>query len=469
MKNPTVKKIFACVAVLTVLTGSAQGAYKVEIDDDTYVSDEVYFAPVSTWDEVKAQRINLKQGKVLFYAGKENEPYKIAAEVMPLNTTNKKITYKSEDITIAAVDENGVVTPIDKIGDTFIDIRCGNALSKLKVSVVKGVEGVAMSQSEMTLYADKPITAKLTAMVSPTDATIQKVRWYSDDESIATVDSEGLVSPCGVGTTDIYAKTEDGDYTAKCTVTVTTWEKRKEDIPVVYTDCDMTVDEMVEEQMTAEPTVFTNGVFPASEENVEQYVNPENLVSGYEKYQFMDLSVSNNVDSATLDTYLKGKGVLDGHGSEFKKAADDNNVSEVYLVIHSCLETGNGSSELANGVEYNGTTVYNLFGIGAVDKSPIDAGAEYAYKQGWTSVEKAIEGGAKWISENYINNSKYGQNTLYKMRWNPEKPAEHQYATDIAWASKQAKSISSMFEAFPTAKYKFEIPRYSGQEKLEVK
>ena len=71
-------------------------------------------------------------------------------------------------------------------------------------------------------------------------------------------------------------------------VTVTTWEKRKEDIPVVYTDCDMTVDEMVEEQMTAEPTVFTNGVFPASEENVEQYVNPENLVSGYEKYQFMD-------------------------------------------------------------------------------------------------------------------------------------------------------------------------------------
>lgn len=51
--------------------------------------------------------------------------------------------------------------------------------------------------------------------------------------------------------TDIYAKTEDGDYTAKCTVTVTTWEKRKEDIPVVYTDCDMTVDEMVEEQMTA--------------------------------------------------------------------------------------------------------------------------------------------------------------------------------------------------------------------------
>jgi len=320
-----------------------------------------------------------------------------------------------------------------------------------------------MSQSEMTLYADKPITAKLTAMVSPTDATIQKVRWYSDDESIATVDSEGLVSPCGVGTTDIYAKTEDGDYTAKCTVTVTTWEKRKEDIPVVYTDCDMTVDEMVEEQMTAEPTVFTNGVFPASEENVEQYVNPENLVSGYEKYQFMDLSVSNNVDSATLDTYLKGKGVLDGHGSEFKKAADDNNVSEVYLVIHSCLETGNGSSELANGVEYNGTTVYNLFGIGAYDANPVGNGSQRAYSQGWTSVESAIKGGAKWISENYVNSSDGRQNTLYKMLWNPENPGTHQYATDIGWAVKQAVSIEKIFSSFTDATLSFDVPVYSGQ------
>ena len=119
----------------------------------------------------------------------------------------------------------------------------------------------------------------------------------------------------------------------------------------------------------------------------------------------MDLSVSNNVDSATLDTYLKGKGVLDGHGSEFKKAADDNNVSEVYLVIHSCLETGNGSSELANGVEYNGTTVYNLFGIGAYDANPVGNGSQRAYSQGWTSVEAAIKGGAKWISENYVNSS----------------------------------------------------------------
>lgn len=462
------KKLLIIISVIMLCAGSALGAYRVEIEDDTYISDETYFAPVSTWDAVDAQTINLKEGRLIFYAGRENKSQKIEADVMPVNTTDKTLTYKSEDISIASVDANGYVTPGNKVGETMIDIQCGKAKAKIKVSVVKGVEGVVMSQSTMTLYADKPVTAQLSALIAPADATIRDVTWYSDDETIAYVDDEGLVSPCGVGTTDVYAETADGGFTAKCTVTVTTWEKRREDIPVVYTDYSMTIEEMVEKQMTASPTTFTNEVLPADADSVEQYVNPENLVTGYDKYQFMDLGSSNEVDASTLDSYLNGKGVLSGHGSTFKSAAQANNISEVYLVIHACLESGNGASELAGGIEYNGVTVYNLFGIGALDASPISEGARYAYEQGWTSVEKAIEGGAEWISDNYINNPKYSQNTLYKMRWNPDKPAVHQYATDIAWASKQAKNMSAMFEAFPTAQYHFEIPTFAGQDRLKV-
>ncbi|MGN0106544.1 MAG: Ig-like domain-containing protein [Hominilimicola sp.] len=463
------KKLLAIITSVSMLfTAGALGAYRVETDDDTYVSDEIYFDPVSTWDAVNAQTINLKKGRLIFYAGRENEPQRIEATVMPVNTTNKTLTYKSEDISIASVDADGYVTPNGKVGETVIDIECGRAKSKIKISVVKGVEGVAMSQSAMTLYADKPVTAQLSALIAPQDATIQDVKWYSEDETIAYVDNEGLVSPCGVGTTDIYAKTLDGGFSAKCTVTVTTWEKRKEDIPVEYVDYPMTIEEMVEKQMTASPTIFTNEVLPADENSVEKYVNPENLVSGYDKYQFMDLGSSNNIDAQTLDAYLNGKGILSGNGDTFKSAAETNNISEVYLGIHACLESGNGTSQLACGVEYKGVTVYNLFGIGALDAAPVQGGAQYAYEQGWTTVEKAIEGGAEWISENYINNPKYSQNTLYKMRWNPDKPAVHQYATDIAWASKQARDMSAMFEAFPTAEYHFEIPVFEGQDELKL-
>lgn len=457
----TIKLIlFAIVSVL--MMGVAEGAYIVEIDDDTYVSDEVYFAPMSTWDEVKADKINLKCGKVVFYVDKPNELYKIEASVMPVNTTNKNIEYKSEDISIATVDENGVVTPKSKIGNTVIDIKCGNAVAKLKVQVVKAVRGLELSQKEMTLYADKPVTAQLTADVMPADATVKEVKWYSEDKAVASVDKNGLVMPCGVGETYVCAESDDGGYVAKCKVNVTTWEKRKNEMKVTYKDYDMSLDEMIDKQMTASPTTFENAVMPASREDVEQYVNPSNLMTGYERYQFMDLSVSNNVSAETLDEYLKGKGVLDGKGSVFKNSADKYGLSEVYLVIHSCLETGNGTSELSSGVEYNGVTVYNMFGIGAVDASPVDLGAEYAYQQGWTSIEKAISGGARWISENYINNEKYEQNTLYKMRWNPEKPSNHQYATDVAWASKQARDMSGMFESFPTAEYKLEIPSFKN-------
>lgn len=462
------KLLILLTSVMMIFGTRAFGAYKVEIDDDTYVSDKTYFEPVSTWDEVEAKTINLKEGKIIFYAGEESKA-KINAEVMPVNTTNKKITYKSEDITIASVDEDGNVYSQGKAGETIIDVICGKAKAKVKISVVKGVEGVAMSQSEMTLYADKPVTAQLFALISPEDATIQDVKWYSDDESIATVDSDGLVSPCGVGQTDIYARTVDGGYEAKCSVTVTTWEKRKEEIPVVYTDYDITIEKMVEKQMTASPTVFTTNSFPAESSSVEQYVNPENLVTGYDKYQFMNLAVSNGIDADTLNAYLNGKGILEGYGQTFKDAAERNGISEVYLVIHACLESGNGTSELATGVVYNDTTVYNIFGIGAFDAFPVAGGSQYAYEQGWTSIEDAIYGGAQWISENYINNPKYQQNTLYKMRWNPEEPAVHQYATDVAWASKQAKNMSAMFEAFPTAKYTFEIPTYVGQDRFKVK
>ena len=118
-----------------------------------------------------------------------------------------------------------------------------------------------------------------------------------------------------------------------------------------------------------------------------------------------------------LDNYLKGKGVLSGKGKQFKEAADKYGISELYLVTHACLETGDGFSTLASGVLVNGVTVYNVFGIGAYDENAVKYGSEYAYNYGWTSIDEAIDGGAAWISANYINNPHYRQNTLYKMRW----------------------------------------------------
>ena len=80
-------------------------------------------------------------------------------------------------------------------------------------------------------------------------------------------------------------------------------------------------------------------------------------------------------------------------------------------------------------------TYYNLYGIKAVDAAPQLCGFTYAYNQGWTSVDKAINGAAKYVSKWYIHNSTYRQDTLYKFRYHPKVAyIWHQYATDPGYA-----------------------------------
>ena len=204
-----------------------------------------------------------------------------------------------------------------------------------------------------------------------------------------------------------------------------------------------------------------------SSSSLAQYLNPKNFSKGsIEYYQFLQLSSLANISLSDMNTMLKGKGILAGQGAAFINAANESKVNEVYLVSHALLETGNGSSTLANGVNYNGTTVYNMFGIGAYDGSAVNSGAKYAYEQGWTTPEKAIKGGAAWIAKYYVYNATYRQDTLYKMRWNPEAlvmgSAAHQYATDVAWAVKQTPMIDTLYSVVSKYNLIFDIPEYAN-------
>ena len=60
----------------------------------------------------------------------------------------------------------------------------------------------------------------LTATVTPDNATNKKVRWTSDNETVATVSEDGVVTAVAGGTAVITATTHDGLFTATCTVTV---------------------------------------------------------------------------------------------------------------------------------------------------------------------------------------------------------------------------------------------------------
>lgn len=182
--------------------------------------------------------------------------------------------------------------------------------------------------------------------------------------------------------------------------------------------------------------------------------------------QFLALSGPSGVTINDLRVVLQGKGILDGTEAAFYQASQEHGINEIFLTSLALHETGNGTSVLANGILFDPEDgreprkVYNMFGIGAKDHDPIYLGAQYAYNAGWFSPEEAIIGGAKFAGEKYVNHPDYRQDTLYKMRWNPQAPGTHQYATDIGWAIKQTKFIRNIYRLVEMYHLKFDVPVY---------
>ncbi|NIK11814.1 SH3 domain-containing protein [Alkalibacillus almallahensis] len=263
-------------------------------------------------------------------------------------------------------------------------------------------------------------------------------------------------------------------------------------INITTTKYDVTFDSAVDIQMKyGNPKYDGAGAVSADRANVEYYLNPSNFkegTSGYLQFMLLDETTSYTVNELNTN-FLSGKGILQGTGEAFKKAGKDYNVNELYLIAHALHETGNGASTLASGIGVNANgevvrdeegniikdinhqdvdhIVYNMYGYGAVDNSPISGGAKYAFDEKWFSPSEAIHGGAQEIANSYLAR---GQNTLYKMKWDPDVSGgnvdrgRRQYATHIRWAEIQANFLSDMLgnNAHDVAN-KFDVPQYLNQ------
>ena len=81
------------------------------------------------------------------------------------------------------------------------------------------VTEISLNKSSATLNVGA--NEILTVTISPDNATNKDVTWTSSDSSVATVDSNGLVTAVAPGSATITVATVDGGRTASCMVTVT--------------------------------------------------------------------------------------------------------------------------------------------------------------------------------------------------------------------------------------------------------
>ncbi len=146
------------------------------------------------------------------------DEFTLKATVYPTEATDKTVNWSSSDESVATV-ENGKVTAVG-VGSAEIYAlsKYGNsAKCVVTVNPVYAEEVIpSLTQAEIIIGDSLTLSAK----VKPNTATYKDVTWSSRDESVVTVDENGVITAVGIGETVVRATSYDGKAYADVRVSV---------------------------------------------------------------------------------------------------------------------------------------------------------------------------------------------------------------------------------------------------------
>ena len=145
------------------------------------------------------------------------------ATIEPVSATDATYTWSSSDPNIATVDQTGKVTAVaagtvtiyaEANDGSGVKGECTVAISTVPVS------SITLDKTAVTIIAGQTANVSVTEVL-PANATDKTYTWSSDNEDIATVDQNGVITAVATGTANITATANDGSgKKATCTVTV---------------------------------------------------------------------------------------------------------------------------------------------------------------------------------------------------------------------------------------------------------
>lgn len=233
--------------------------------DGTNISSSVY-VKITPDPTIKVTGIRiLKKGITL--AAKETDTLSI--QIFPADATNISVDWSSADATIAGVlketgSNRGVVTA-KNLGKTgLVNIICttidGGFSDTCVVNVIKkrvSLTGLSLNHTSKTLAMGE--TIQLTPIFTPTDATNQNVYWYTDNDTIISLQN-GLVQALREGVDTVWCVSEDGGFEAKCVITVQT-------APESISVTGVTLDKTTMQIEVGESVGLTASILPADATN----------------------------------------------------------------------------------------------------------------------------------------------------------------------------------------------------------
>lgn len=163
------------------------------------------------------ESITLDKTELMLYI---RDGIELTPTINPEDADNTELIWTSSNPEVATVDK-GVVRAI-AAGEAEITVKAavGDASATCKVTVFPEIEDFYFETSSVSLNKENP-TQQLHVTIIPEEAQNVPLRWESDNEAVATVDAEGLVSAVGDGDAIITAMTTDRLHKADCLVMVT--------------------------------------------------------------------------------------------------------------------------------------------------------------------------------------------------------------------------------------------------------
>lgn len=305
--NPEVASVDANGKVSALALGTADITVTTVDGGHTAVCNVIVIESV-TGVNLDAETATLRVGE---------QTLQLTAVVQPSDASDKSLVWTSSNAEVASVNETGLVTPLAS-GEALITVTTvdGGFSATCAVTVIQPVLSITLNETSININPD--MTFELVAQINPDNADNKELEWKSSDETVVTVDQNGVVTgvETGVGReAAITVTSKDSGVSATCVVRVT------KDVVGVELDCQYKRIEAGKEfQLTAVITpsdaTNTNVVWTSSDTEVASVDATGKVTARSAGTAVITVTTEQNGYTATCKVVVRPAGTSDNEGFE---------------------------------------------------------------------------------------------------------------------------------------------------------